>query len=71
MQLSSTKLKNKVSRSTIIDHLSRWGALWGVLFAVFSLIFFTFNRKKYYRQNPDWDHFKKELEKRLKREKQI
>lgn len=61
MQLSPIKLKNRVSRSTFIDHLSMWGALWGVLFSFFAIIFLTRNRNKFYKKNPDWDHFKKTL----------
>jgi hypothetical protein len=61
MQLSPIKLKNKVSRSTIIDHLSSWGALSGVLFAAFALFFLTYNKKKFYKRNPDWDRFKQAL----------
>jgi hypothetical protein len=64
MQLSSTKIINRVTRSTLIDHISMWGALWGVLFAVFGLIFLSYNRSKFYRKNPDWDKFKKALERR-------
>ena len=61
MQLSPIKLKNKVNRSTIVDHLSMWGALWGVLFSFFAMLFLGSNRKKFYKKNPDWDHFKKAL----------
>ena len=35
-QLAPFKLNNRVSRSTIIDHLSLWGAFWGVLFSIFA-----------------------------------
>jgi hypothetical protein len=61
MQLSPTKIINRVSRSTIVDHLSLWGAFWGVLFAAFGLIFLAYNRSKFYKKNPDWDRFKKAL----------
>ena len=35
-----------------------WGAFWGVLFALFALLFLTYNRKKFYKKNPEWDKFK-------------
>jgi hypothetical protein len=38
-----------------------WGASWGVLFAAFAIFFLSYNRKKFYRKNPDWDRFKKAL----------
>ncbi len=39
-----------------------WGALWGVLFALFAFIFLSYNQNKYYRKNPEWKNFKKALE---------
>ncbi len=38
-----------------------WGAFWGVLFGVFAIIFLTYNRKKFYKKNPHWDKFKKQV----------
>ena len=61
MQLAPIKLNNRISRSTLIDHVSRWGALWGVLFAVFALFFLRYNREKFYKKNPEWERFKKAL----------
>ena len=61
-QLAPFKLNNRVSRSTIIDHLSLWGAFWGVLFSIFAIFFLSYNKKKFYRKNPDWDRFKQALQ---------
>lgn len=34
-----------------------WGALWGVEFAIFAIIFLAYNRKKYYQKNPKWSNY--------------
>jgi hypothetical protein len=59
MQLSPLILNSRISFSTLLDHVSMWGAFWGVLFALFALLFLGYNRKKFYKKNPDWDQFKK------------
>ncbi len=59
LQLSPDILNNRVAFTTLIDHVSLWGAFWGVLFAVFALFFLSYNRKKFYKKNPEWDRFKK------------
>jgi hypothetical protein len=59
MQLSPLIINNRVSFSTLIDHVSKWGAFWGVLFAIFALFFLSYNKKKFYKKNPTWDKFKK------------
>lgn len=59
MQLSPMIINNRVSFTTLIDHISLWGAFWGVLFAIFALFFLSYNRKKFYKKNPEWDRFKK------------
>ena len=61
MQMAPQMVINKISYTTIIDHVSKWGALFGVLFSVFGLLFLSFNRKKFYHKNPDWNKFKKAL----------
>lgn len=40
-----------------------WGAFWGVLFAIFAIIFLTYNKKKFYKKNPEWGNFKKNTSK--------
>lgn len=47
---------------TIIDKVSSWGALWGVLFALFAFIFLQYNQRKFYNRNPNWKSFDKTLE---------
>lgn len=51
-QLAPQILNVRVNYRTLIDHISMWGAFWGVLFAVFALLFLTYNRKKFYKKNP-------------------
>jgi len=58
MQLSPIIINNRVSFTTLIDHISLWGAFWGVLFAIFALFFLSYNRRKFYKKNPTWDKFK-------------
>lgn len=59
MQLSPNILNNRISCSTLLDHVSLWGAFWGVLFAAFALFFLSYNRRKFYEKNPKWNQFKK------------
>ena len=59
MQLSPLIINNRVSFTTLLDHISLWGAFWGVLFAVFALFFLSYNRRKFYKKNPAWSKFKK------------
>lgn len=61
-QLSPNIMNNRVSFKTLIDHVSLWGATWGVLFAIFAIFFLTYNRKKFYAKNPEWENFKKVAE---------
>lgn len=56
--LSPTILNNRIAYKTLLDTLSLWGAFWGVLFAVFALFFLSYNRKKFYEKNPEWNKFK-------------
>jgi hypothetical protein len=51
-QLAPQVLNVRVSYSSLIDHVSLWGAFWGVLFALFAIIFLTYNKKKFYKKNP-------------------
>lgn len=48
---------------TIVDQISLWGALWGVLFAVFALYFLKRNKKEFYKKKPEWNDFDQEIEK--------
>ena len=57
-QLAPQVLNVRVAYSTLLDRIAKWGAFWGVLFAVFAIIFLTYNRKKFYRKNPEWSKFK-------------
>lgn len=57
-QLAPLVSHTRVTYETLLDHISMWGALFGVLFSVFALVFYRHNRSKYYRRNPDWDKFK-------------
>ncbi len=46
--LSPSILNNRVAYTTLIDHISLWGATWGVLFAIFAIFFLSYNRRKFY-----------------------
>jgi hypothetical protein len=57
--------------STLIEHVSLWGAFWGVLFSIFAFYFLMFNRKLFYTGRPEWNRFEdkvKEIEDELRRE---
>jgi len=58
-QLSPQITNNRVSFQTLLDRISKWGAFWGVLFAIFAILFLSYNRKKFYNKNPAWNKFKK------------
>ncbi len=58
-QLSPQILNVRVTYRTLLDHIAMWGAFWGVLFAIFALLFLSYNRKKFYKKNPDWNKFKR------------
>lgn len=34
--------------------VSKWGALWSVLFTAFAFYFLRNNAKKFYEKNPTW-----------------
>lgn len=57
-QLASQVLNVRVSYTTLLDHVAKWGAFFNVLFAVFAIIFLAYNKKRFYQKNPDWDRFK-------------
>jgi len=52
--LSPTSYVYEIHYQTIITHISLWGALWGVLFSIFGLIFLGYNRNKFRKERPDW-----------------
>jgi len=52
MQLSPYILNNRVTYTTIIDHISLWGAFTSVLFTLFAFFFLGYNRSKFYKKNP-------------------
>lgn len=51
----------RMSYDTIFDQVAKWGAFFNVLFTFFALFFLGYNRRKFYKKNPDWDRFKKHL----------
>jgi hypothetical protein len=55
--LNSERRVNEVVYSTLIEHISLWGAFWGVLFSLFALYFLMFNRKMFYNKTPEWTRF--------------
>lgn len=57
-QLASQVLSVRVTYTTLLDHVAKWGAFFNVLFAVFAIFFLAYNRKKFYEKNPEWSRFK-------------
>lgn len=39
---------------TSIARFSLWGALWGILFSIFAIIFLGYNRNKFHKERPEW-----------------
>lgn len=52
--LSPKSFVYEVHYQTIITHISLWGALWGVLFSIFAIVFLGYNRNKFRKERPDW-----------------
>lgn len=59
--LSSQSRVNEVVYSTIIEHISLWGAFWGVLFSLFAFYFLVFNQKMFYARTPEWSRFEEKV----------
>lgn len=59
--LSGQSRINEVVYSTLIEHISLWGAFWGVLFSVFAFYFLVFNRNQFYNKNQGWDRFEDKM----------
>lgn len=57
-QLSPQILNVRMSYENIFDQVAKWGAFFNVLFTGFALFFLSYNSKKFYRKNPDWERFK-------------
>ena len=64
-QLSPQVRHVRVSYDDIFDQIAKWGAFFNVMFTVFALIFLAYNKKKFYRKNPDWDRFKEAYQSRF------
>jgi hypothetical protein len=52
----------EVHYQTILTHISLWGALWGVLFSIFAIVFLGYNRNKFRKERPDWSEFDKKVD---------
>jgi hypothetical protein len=50
---------------TILDNISKWGAFFNVLFMLFAIFLYNYNRSKFYEKNPTWDKFRKVTNKKL------
>ena len=58
-QLAAQSLNVKVTYITLLDHVSKWGAFFNVLFGIFAIYFLAYNQNKYYKKNPEWAKFGK------------
>ena len=66
LRLDQNEEFNDIVFFTLIDNISLWGALWGVLFSMFAFYFLKHNRKRFYERKPEWVEFDEEYE-RMKR----
>ena len=60
--LSSQAKTIEVVYTTSIEHISLWGAFWGVLFGIFAIIFLAYNKRQFYRKRPDWVKFEEKVD---------
>lgn len=60
--LSPRSFMYEVHYQTILTHISMWGALWGVLFSIFAIVFLGYNRNKFRKERPDWENFDKKVD---------
>jgi hypothetical protein len=67
MRLDQEEEYNEVVFVSSIDTISMWGALWGVLFALFAFYFLKFNRRRFYERKPSWSEFDEEFDKMKKK----
>lgn len=58
-ELTQNLVYTQIHYTTIITHISLWGALLSVIVSVFGIIFLTYNRNMYYKANPAWEDFEK------------
>lgn len=61
LRLDQNLVKTDIVFTTIIENISSWGALWGIMFTVFAFYFLKYNQKNFYKTNPEWKNFNKEI----------
>lgn len=54
MQLSPSIFERTISQVTVLDLVSRWGAFFGVVAGTLRLVFWRYNRLKFYERHPSW-----------------
>jgi len=42
---------------TLFDNISKWGAFCSVIFTAFIFVMIRHNSNKFYKENPNWEHF--------------
>ena len=67
MRLDQSEEFDEIVYINVIDSISLWGALWGVLFSMFAFYFLKHNRKRFYEKKPEWNEFDEEFEKLKKK----
>lgn len=65
--LSPQVLNVSMNYLTIIDHIAKWGAFFNVIFTLFALFLLSYNRRKFYEKNPDWDQFRKVTKRKFRK----
>jgi hypothetical protein len=56
-------MRLEVIYDTIFDNISKWGAFCSVVFTAFIFVIIRHNSNKFYKKNPNWEHFEEELDK--------
>mmetsp|Transcript_22962 Transcript_22962/g.19924 ORF Transcript_22962/g.19924 Transcript_22962/m.19924 type:complete len:187 (+) Transcript_22962:573-1133(+) len=50
-------IKTTVVFTTTLDMMSKWGAMWSLLFGVFALYFLRYNQNMYFKEKPHMKNF--------------
>ena len=60
-RMNEEVLKYDVVYDTILDNMSKWGAMVSIIFTCFALFFIKHNSDRFYKDNQNWENFDQEL----------
>lgn len=65
ISISAELTEVEVHYSTIIEHVSMWGALASLIFTIMALCCLAYNKNKFLKKNPSWGQFDRAMRKKL------